>query len=97
VWKTGASASELEGTELPVSGPQELRHELDADMEGARKAGRRARPPVIMVFAPSTLKCGQLTRFLEAVLPTHKIVHVYLDIPMPPIPKRKPWHVEEEK
>jgi hypothetical protein len=90
VWKRGASASELEITALPVSGPQDLRKELDAEVERARKADQRAKPPVIMVFAPSTLKYGQLMEFMGPALPTHKMVHVYLDIPLPPIPKQKP-------
>jgi len=89
VWKPGASASELEITELSVSGPQDLRRELEAEAERTRKADKRARPPVIMVFAPSTLNYGQLTKFLEPALPTHKIIHVYLDLPLPPIPKPK--------
>ena len=89
VWKTGSSASELEITEVAVSGPQDLRKELDAEAERARKADKRARPPVIMVFAPSTLQYGQLMKFLGPALPTHKMVHVYLDIPLPPPPIQK--------
>lgn len=90
VWKRGAAASELEITERPVSGPQDLRKELDAEVERARKANTRAKPSVIMVFAPSTLQYGQVTKFLAPALPTHKSIHVYLDIPMPPIPSKKP-------
>lgn len=90
VWKTGASASELEITELPVSGPQDLRRALDAEAARARKADQRAKPPVLMLFAPATLKYGPLTKFLGPVLPTHKLLHVYLDIPLPAIPKKKP-------
>jgi hypothetical protein len=90
VWKRGASASELEITELSVSGPQDLRQELEAEVERTRKADKRAKPPVIMVFVSSTLKYGQLMKFLEQALPTHKMVHVYLDTPLPPIPQKKP-------
>jgi hypothetical protein len=90
VWKMGASASQLEITELPVSDPQDLRKELDAEVERARKADKRAKPPVLMVFAPSNLQYGQLKKFLEPTCPTHKLVHVYLDIPLPPIPQNKP-------
>jgi len=90
VWKQGAAASELEITELPVSGPQNLRRELDAEIERAKKAGKRAKAPAILVFAPSNLQYGQLTKFLGSVLPTHKMVHVYLDIPLPSIPKKRP-------
>ncbi|MSU34100.1 MAG: hypothetical protein EXS36_03130 [Pedosphaera sp.] len=88
VWKKSASRSELEVVELWVPGPRELRKEMDAADELARKRTTRLKPPVIMVFAPSTLRYGQLTRFLEPVLPTHKVVHLYLDIPMPGIPKK---------
>ncbi|MCX6927695.1 MAG: YdjY domain-containing protein [Verrucomicrobia bacterium] len=86
VWKDGASASELEITKVPVSGPSDLRKELDAEAERNAKAKRMAKPPVIMVFAPATLKHGQLLKFLECVLPTHKMVHVYVGEQMPPIP-----------
>jgi hypothetical protein len=40
---------------------------------------------MIMVFAPSTLHYGDLIRFLEPVLSTHKMIHVYLDEPQPAI------------
>jgi hypothetical protein len=76
--------------ELPVSSPQELRRELDAELERTRKANKRAKPPVMMVFVPSSLTYGQLRKFLEFSLPTHKTIHVYLDEPMPPIPGTKP-------
>ena len=86
VWKKGASVSELEVTELPVTGPQELRKELEAEAEQARKADKTAKPPVMMVFVPASLKYGPLVKFLEPALVSHKAIHVYLDIPMPPIP-----------
>ena len=89
IWKKDASRSELEFTELTVSSPQELRKELDTEAERTRKSGSRARPAVIMVFAPSTLQHGKLLKFLEPVLPTHKTIHVFLDEPMPPIPAKK--------
>ena len=90
VWKTNASRSELEFTELPVSGPQAIRQALDAETERARKAGLQAKPAVIMVFAPSTLSYGQLLKFLAPALGTHKVIHVYVDSPMPRIPGGKP-------
>ena len=89
VWKTNASRSELQFTELPVSGPKSLRKELDAEAERARKSGQRAKAPIIMVFAPPTVGIGQLTKFLAPVLGTHKVIHVYVDVPMPPVPGRK--------
>jgi hypothetical protein len=89
VWKNGASTSELEVNELPVSGPKDFRKELDAEAERTAKAKKMANPPVIMVFAPGTLKYGQLVKFLELALPAYKTVHVYLDEPMPPFPKKK--------
>jgi hypothetical protein len=87
VWKSGASKSELKITELPVAGAQELRKELDAEAERTRKADTRDKPPVIMVFAPSRLTCGQLTKFMGPALPTHRLVHVYVDTTVPPIEK----------
>ena len=90
VWKKDATRSELEFTELPVSGPQALRQALDAEAGRTRKANQRSKPAVIMVFAPSTLSYGQLLKFLAPVLATHKVIHVYLDIPMPQIPAKKP-------
>ncbi len=88
VWPTGAVAAELELVELLVAGPRELRKELEAADEQARTRNTRATPPVIMVFAPSTLGYGQLTKFLEPALLTRKIVHLYLDIALPAIPQK---------
>ena len=90
VWKGGATASVLETTEFPVASPQDLRKELDAEAERSRKAGTRGKPQEIMVFAPATLKYGQMMKFLELALSTHKMIHVYVDTPMPPVPKKKP-------
>lgn len=90
IWKTNASRSELEFTELPVSGPKSLRKELDAEAERTRKSEQRAKAPVIMVFAPASMSYGQLIKFLAPALGTHKVIHVYLDLPMPPPSSRKP-------
>ena len=90
VYKTGFTKPELEIVELPISGPKELRKELDAELERTTKANKRVRPPVMMVFAPSALTYGQVRKFLELSLPTHRTIHVYLDEPMPPIPGTKP-------
>ncbi len=90
VYRNGATKSELEITEVPVASPQELRKELEAEAERTKKAKTMAKPPVIMVFAPASLKYGQLIKFLELALPTHRTIHVYVDEPMPPIPGKKP-------
>jgi hypothetical protein len=92
IWKEGSAVSELEASEARVSGPEDLRKALDAEAERTRKAGIRARPPVILAFAPATLPYGMLLRFLAPVLLTHKTIHVYLDAPMPTVPpaRRKP-------
>jgi hypothetical protein len=89
VWKDNATRSELEFVERPVADPQALRRELDAEIAQARREQRRSKPEVIMVFAPSTLTYGKLMAFLEPALPTHRIVHVYLDEPTPPVPTKK--------
>ncbi len=83
VWKTNASRSELEFTELAVSGPKSLRKELDAEAERAKKSDQRAKAPMMMVFAASSISYGQLTKFLAPALATHKVIHIYLDTPMP--------------
>ena len=89
VWKEGSSRSELAFKELPVASASDLRRELDAEKEQARQSGKRARPPVLMVFAPSRLGIGQLSAFLEPVLPTHRAIHIFLDEPAPPVPAGK--------
>ena len=87
VWKDGSSKPELRFTELPVADAKDLRRELDAEAEATKKAGRMARPAAILVFAPPTLKCGQLTKYLGTALSTHKMLQVYVDVPQPPIRK----------
>ena len=90
VWKKDATRSELQFTGRAVSGPAQLRQELDAEAGRTRPASQRARPPVIMVFAPATLTHGQLMKFLEPALNTHPLLHVYLDVPMPDVPNQTP-------
>ena len=63
---------------------------MEAEAERTKKAKTMAKPPVIMVFAPASLKYGQLMKFLELALPTHKTIHVYVDEPVPPFPGKKP-------
>ncbi len=89
VWKDGASHSELEFSERAVFGGSDLRKELDAELAQGLQANRRLKPEVILVFAPSTLRYGQLQKFLETALPTHRSIHVFLDEPMPPVPAKK--------
>ena len=86
VWREGGSAPELEAAEFPISGPEDLRQTLDAEAERARKTGSRPRPPVMLVFAASTLRYGEMTRILALALPAHPTVHVYLDTALPPLP-----------
>ena len=89
VYSNDGSHAELKSTERIVSNSQTLLGEVAAMDEQAINSGQRSGPPVIMVFAPSTLKYGQLVKFLELVLPTHKVIHIYLDETMPPIPGKK--------
>ena len=42
-----------------------------------------------MVFAPANLSHQQLIKFLDPALSTHRLIHVYLDVPMPPVPDGK--------
>lgn len=90
VWKKDATHSELQFIERTVAGPGQLREELEAEADRTRKAGQRARPPVMMVFAPATFSHLQLVKFLEPALRTRHLIHVYLDVPMPPVPHQKP-------
>ena len=90
VWKKDATHSELQFIDRTVAGPAELRQELDAEAERTRKAGQRARPPVMMVFVPATFSHLQLVKFLEPALRTRHLIHIYLDVPMPPVPNQKP-------
>ena len=90
VWKKDATHSELQFIERTVAGPAVLRQELDAEADRTRKAGQRARPPVMMVFVPATFSHLQLVKFVEPALRTRHLIHVYLDVPMPPVPNQKP-------
>ncbi|MCX6996118.1 MAG: hypothetical protein NTV49_03300 [Kiritimatiellaeota bacterium] len=90
VWKDGRDRPELEIAHRPVSGPQDLRQALEAEAERMKKAQRSPPLKVLLVFAPATLTHGQLLGFLDPVLPTYRIVHVFLDQPLPPIPAKNP-------
>lgn len=83
-WKQGASAAELEFAESPIADPKALVAALNAQMDVAR------RPPIIMVYAPGTLTYAQLAKYLEPLWPAYKVIHVYVDELMPPVPVKKP-------
>jgi len=89
VWKDDDWKPALAMTELSVATPKDLRRELDAEAERTAKAEKMAKPPVILVFAPPTMKYGQMMKFLEPALPTHKTIHVYINDQMPPVPTKK--------
>jgi hypothetical protein len=89
VWKEGASRSELQFLERPILDASDLRRELAADRERCQSAGRRPRPAVLLAFAPSDLTLGQLRGFLEPVLTNHTAIHLLLDEPMPPVPRKE--------
>jgi len=89
VWNEGSSRSTIEFLERPIPGPADLHREWVSDQEGARNAGRRPRPAVMLVFAPSHLTMGALTAFLEPGLTNHTAIHLLLDESMPPIPSNK--------
>ncbi len=88
-YANGGSRTELKSTGRIVSDSRTLVQALAAMDEQALKSCQQAGLPVIMVFAPSYLKYGQLAKFLELALPTHKMVYVYLDETMPPISELK--------
>ena len=85
-----SGAADLEFHETLVSSPEALRKSLANEAERIAKSKKASHPPVVMVFAPAALKCGQLKKFLEPVLLTNKTIQVFVDDPMPPIPARKP-------
>ncbi len=82
-WKQGASAAELEYAETPIANPKALVAVLNAKVDFAR------RPPILMVYAPGTLTYAQLAKYLEPLWPAYKVIHVYVDEPMPAMPERK--------
>ncbi|MBI4660131.1 MAG: hypothetical protein HY735_14930 [Verrucomicrobia bacterium] len=90
VQKQEGSRSELEITEVPVPGPAELRRELDAENRRMRERDQGSRPPVLMVFASSTMGYGKLMKFLAPILPTHRTIHLYLDEPSASLPANQP-------
>lgn len=66
-------------TQSKVSGPRQLTQALRSAVTEARRKGTRAKPPVLMVFAPSTLRYSALTTFLLSALSETPTLHVYLD------------------
>ncbi len=83
------SAATLEFHESAVSGSGDLQKEFAAETERTAKAHAAGRPPVIIVFAPASLKYGQLRKFLEPAILAHQTFQVFVDDPMPPIPAGK--------
>ncbi|MBM3838286.1 MAG: hypothetical protein FJ398_10025 [Verrucomicrobia bacterium] len=88
--KQEVSRAELEIREVAVPGPAELRRQVDAENRRLREQDESPRPPALMVFAPSAMSYGKLTRFLEPVLPTHRTIHLFLDEPPASLPATQP-------
>jgi hypothetical protein len=84
------SRSELEFTEAPAPQPAELRRHVEAESRRMQEREQGARPPVLMVFAPSTMAYGKLTGFLAPLLPTHRTIHLFLDEPSASLPAKRP-------
>lgn len=84
-----ASPSELRATEIAVAKSSDVIDAMNAETEQRLKSGNQTRPPVVMVFVPSSFKHGQLSKFLEPVLTSGKTIHIYLDQRMPPVPGKK--------
>lgn len=89
-YKGDGSKPVLEATETAVANARELRARLDAYAEQVKQGAQPSNPPMIMVYAPGTLRYGQLTRFLELALPTHKTIYVYVDKTMSPVAAKSP-------
>jgi hypothetical protein len=66
----------------------ELCRQVDVENRRMRERDQATRPPVLMVFAPSTMAYGKLLRFLAPVLPTHRTIHLYLDEPPASLPMK---------
>ena len=90
VYGSDGARAELKSAERVVANSEALVKGMEAMDEQAIKSGQPPRPPVIMVFAPSTLRYGPLAKFLERALPSRKLIHVYLDETMPPLTEEKP-------
>ena len=75
---------------MPVPGPAELRREADAENRRMREREQGSRPPVLMVFASSTMAYGRLMKFLAPVMPIHRMIHHYLDEPPASLPMNPP-------
>jgi hypothetical protein len=69
VWRDNEVTPDLRMHKYPVATPEILRRELDARGKGL---------PVILVFAPPRMTCGQLMGFLRPAVKTHPTIHVFV-------------------
>jgi len=79
VFRSDRPAPEMKVTTFRADTPHSIRERLDADAVRRKEAGRRAGPPVLLVFAEKNLTYAELLQFLDPVLATHNIIHVFLD------------------
>jgi len=79
VFRSDRSAPEMKTTTFEIDAPRSIRRRLDADAARRKEAGRRAGPPVLLVFGDKNLTYGKLLEFLEPALTTHNAIHVFFD------------------
>lgn len=89
LWPGGATTPTLQAVEFPVASPRELQIKMESESKSAGEARSFSRSPALMVFAPASLKYGALMKFLEPVLPNRRIVYLFLNEPLPPMPAKK--------
>jgi len=77
------SKDSLEPTFTPrsfsVTSPEALRAELKKAEEDALAGGTAPTPGVLLVYAPSTMRYGEIMAFVRPVLGTHGTVYVFVE------------------
>lgn len=66
-------------TDFPVPDTQALGRTLAEDAAARKRAGRRPRMPVMLVFADPATSYGELTEFLAPVIGAKYVVYVFLE------------------
>jgi hypothetical protein len=59
--------------------PGDVRARLDADRREREQSGRPALPAALLVYAPATLRYGDLLAFVRPALSTHGTVYVFVE------------------
>jgi len=76
----GGARWEVKETKFAIPTPEKLREVLEAEAARRKREGRLAREPQILVFLAGDVPYGQLTKFLDPIMPTHKAIYIFLDM-----------------